>query len=104
MRKNRPEKPLVAARWEKKMTDQERADAARNMVKRRWEKTTPEERSKQMKEVASQGAGRPRSRATRCTCGAMTLRLARIKADVNGTCPGHQKGCEFYRPPEVKPR
>jgi hypothetical protein len=103
MRKNRTPKPLVAARWEN-VPPEDRSEAGRVTVKRRWEKTTPEERSKEMKKIAAQGAGRPRSRSTRCPCGAMTLKLARIRANVDGTSPGHLKGCKFYRPERVKPR
>ena len=74
--------------------------AAQALVARRWRKTTREERVRIARWVAAHGAGQPRSRALRCPCGAMTLRLARIRADRHGTGLGHQPGCSFYRAPQ----
>lgn len=43
------------------------------------------------------GPGRPRGSAERCSCGAMTLRLAMLRARKDGTGPGHLPGCSFFR-------
>jgi hypothetical protein len=73
------------AKKETKKTKKKDA-AAQALVARRWRKTTREERVRIARWVAAHGAGRPRSRALRCPCGTMTLRLARIRAD--RTAPG----------------
>lgn len=50
--------------------------AAQAMARKRWKKTTAEERTTFAKFVASHGAGRPRS-ADRCPCGLLTAATAR---------------------------
>lgn len=78
--------------------------AAAALGRRRWEGVSPEERSKIATWVASHGAGRPRSKARRCPCGAMTLKLAKIRAGASGTGLGHKPGCLFYRADRLKVR
>jgi hypothetical protein len=80
-------------------TEKKKNAAAQALAARRWRKISPEERHRIAVWVASHGAGRPRSRALRCPCGVMTLRLARIRADRHGTGLGHEPGCSFYRAP-----
>jgi len=73
-----------------------RAAAARMLSQARWADTTPEERTAFASWVGSQG-GRPRSKAKRCPCGNMTLKLAQTRADRNGKGLGHEPHCKFYR-------
>jgi hypothetical protein len=77
----------------------EKNPAAQTLARQRWAKTTPRQRASIARWVASHGAGRPRTKAKRCPCQAMTLKLARIRADRNGTGLGHLEGCSFYRAP-----
>ena len=78
----------------------EKNPAAQEMARQRWAKVGPRQRTQIAKWVASHGAGRPRTRARRCPCGAMTLKLAKIRASrLDGTGLGHLEGCTFYRPP-----
>lgn len=93
----------MAQKKKAKAPSKEKNPIAQQLVARRWEKTTPEERREMLKYVASHGAGRPRTNAKRCPCGAMTLKLARIRGGSTGTSPGHKAGCPFYRKP-VRPK
>lgn len=76
----------------------EKNPAAQALAAQRWSKVPPHKRRQITRWVAAQGAGRPRTKAKRCPCGAMTLKLARIRAGKQGNSLGHLKGCTFYRP------
>ncbi len=52
--------------------------AAQSMARKRWAKTTPEERSAFARAIGVLG-GRPRSDAPQCRCGAMTLKCAEAR-------------------------
>ena len=78
--------------------------AASAMSMSRWKKIGPEERREIATWVASHGAGRPRTNAARCPCGAMTLTLAKQRGGVAGTSLGHRKGCPFWRAHKLKVR
>jgi hypothetical protein len=71
--------------------------AARAMNHKRWKDVPEKERIRIATWVASHGAGRPRSKAARCPCGNMTLKLAKTRAGVAGTGLGHKEGCRFFR-------
>jgi hypothetical protein len=46
------------------------------------------------RKTRSQAGGRPRTKARRCPCGAMTLKRAKARGR---TALGHDPACEFYR-------
>jgi hypothetical protein len=95
--KKQKSKNLAAARWGEKLTAAEKSEIGRQNGAARWAKVSPEDRSKEMKKVASKGAGRPRQAGKRCKCGRMTLKRARARAGATGTSAGHDPGCTFYR-------
>jgi len=81
-----------------KVTPAMMSAVASAMGARRWANVPAEERVRFTTWVASHGAGRPRTKAKRCPCGAFTLKAAKIRASrKDGTGLGHKPGCSFYR-------
>jgi acyl-CoA reductase-like NAD-dependent aldehyde dehydrogenase len=87
------------ARW-KGSTPEQRSASASHAATARMAALTPDQRVELAEWIAAQGAGRPRSEAKRCKCGADTVARATRRANKQGTCPpgdGHGAGCPFYR-------
>lgn len=71
--------------------------AAVILSSKNWAKVPMKKRSAIMREVASHGAGRPRTDAERCPCGNMTLVRAKQRANKDGRGWGHEPECTFYQ-------
>ena len=64
-----------------------------SMARERWKGSTPEQRSEFARQVAAQGAGRPRKDVPRCPCGQHTL----TRCQARGKSFDHDPSCEWYR-------